>query len=75
MKFGDNVIELAIHIGKVHDAPRGIKKQNKKVKNQVESQMKCNNKEIGCYHDNAIHLDGIGKCIVKGCKCEKFEPS
>ena len=37
--------------------------------------MKCNNKEIGCYHDNAIHLDGIGKCIVKGCKCEKFEPS
>ena len=32
MSFGDNVIELAVHIGKVHDTPRGIKKQNKKSK-------------------------------------------
>ena len=35
--------------------------------------MNCNNKKIGCYHDDAIHLEGKGKCIVKGCKCEKFE--
>lgn len=35
--------------------------------------MKCNNKKTGCYHDNSIHLDGNGKCIVRGCKYEKFE--
>ena len=55
--------------------PQEKSKNKLKVRKQIESQMKCNNKEIGCYHDNAIHLDGIGKCIVKGCKCEKFEPS
>ena len=32
MNFEDNVIELAIHIGKVHDTSRGIRKQNKKSK-------------------------------------------
>ncbi len=35
--------------------------------------MNCNNKEIGCYHDEAIHYEGHGKCLVKGCKCKKFE--
>ena len=35
--------------------------------------MKCNNKKMGCYHDKIIHLDGNGKCIMKKCKCEKFE--
>lgn len=35
--------------------------------------MNCNNKKIGCYHDNSIHADVDGKCLVRGCKCEKFE--
>lgn len=36
--------------------------------------MKCNNKDVGCYHDKAIHMDGDGKCLVRGCKCEKYKP-
>jgi hypothetical protein len=35
--------------------------------------MNCSNKKIGCYHDNLIHDEGKGKCLVKDCKCEKFE--
>ena len=35
--------------------------------------MNCNNKKIGCYHDNVIHFEGNGKCLVKGCKCEKYQ--
>ncbi len=35
--------------------------------------MKCENKIIGGYHDNSIHMKGHGKCLVRGCKCEKFE--
>jgi hypothetical protein len=35
--------------------------------------MKCDNKKIGCYHDNSIHMEGNGECLVRGCKCEKFE--
>jgi len=35
--------------------------------------MICNNKIIGCYHDNSIHFEGSGKCLVKGCKCEKYQ--
>ena len=34
--------------------------------------MKCSNKAVGCYHDNVVHLDGDGRCIVRGCRCEKF---
>jgi len=36
--------------------------------------MNCNNKKIGYHHDNSIHMDGDGKCLVRGCKCEKLEP-
>lgn len=35
--------------------------------------MKCNNRKIGCYHDNVIHFEGNGKCLVRGCKCEKYQ--
>ena len=35
--------------------------------------MNCKNVKIGCYHDNAIHFEGKGKCLVRGCKCEKFQ--
>jgi hypothetical protein len=35
--------------------------------------MNCHNLKIGCYHDNAIHLNGNGRCLVRGCKCEKFQ--
>jgi hypothetical protein len=35
--------------------------------------MQCNNKKIGCYHDNSIHSDGNGKCLVRGCKCTEFK--
>ncbi len=35
--------------------------------------MNCNNKKIGCYHDNSIHFEGNGKCLVKFCKCEKYQ--
>ena len=37
--------------------------------------MICNNKIIGCYHDNSIHFEGSGKCLVKGCKCKKYQKS
>ena len=33
----------------------------------------CKNKEIGCYHDNSIHMEGNGKCLVKDCRCKKFQ--
>ena len=35
--------------------------------------MNCNNKKGGCYHDNSIHFEGNGKCLVRGCKCEKYQ--
>ena len=35
--------------------------------------MKCTNSIVGCYHDNTIHMDGDGKCLVRGCKCEKYQ--
>ena len=34
--------------------------------------MKCYNKN-GCYHEKDIHEDGIGRCLVKDCKCEKYK--
>jgi len=39
----------------------------------IQINMNCNNKKTGCYHDNSIHMDGNGKCLVRGCKCEKLE--
>ena len=35
--------------------------------------MNCSNKTIGCYHDNSIHLEAKGKCLVKDCKCQNFQ--
>jgi len=35
--------------------------------------MKRSNKEVGGYHDNSIHMEGNGKCLVRCCKCEKYE--
>jgi len=35
--------------------------------------MNCNNKKIGCYHDNSIHFEGNERCLVKGCKCKKYQ--
>lgn len=37
--------------------------------------MKCYNTEIGCYHENDIHEDGVGRCLMKGCKCKKYQKS
>ena len=67
--FGSDVVELALHIGKIHDKPRNAFTWEH-ITNQL--QMNCNNKS-GCHHDNSIHEDGNGKCLVRGCKCEKFE--
>ena len=41
-------------------------------KNTINT-MNCKNKTTGCYHDNLIHFEGRGKCLVKHCKCEKFQ--
>ena len=30
-------------------------------------------KKIGGYHDNSVHSDGNGKCLVCGCKCVEFK--
>ncbi len=35
--------------------------------------MNCGNKKIGCYHDNWIHYEARVRCLVKDCKCEKFQ--
>ena len=35
--------------------------------------MNCHNVEIGCFHEKNIHDEGIGKCLVKGCKCKKYK--
>jgi len=35
--------------------------------------MNCKNEKVGCYHDNVIHFESLGKCLVRGCKCEKFK--
>ena len=66
--FGTDPVSLAIHIGKCHDSPR----KNNTWYNRILATLKCSNKKIGCYHDNSVHLDGNGKCIVRGCKCDKF---
>ena len=34
--------------------------------------MQCRNGEAGCYHDRAVHLDGGGRCVVRGCRCARF---
>jgi hypothetical protein len=35
--------------------------------------MNCQNIESGCFHDKAIHEDGIGQCLMKGCKCNSYK--
>lgn len=35
--------------------------------------MRCHNVESGCFHDKAIHEDGFGKCLVKGCECAAYQ--
>jgi len=49
--------------------------------------MKCFNTEIGCYHNQVIHFEGKGKCLMKGvihfegkgkclmkgCNCQEFK--
>lgn len=35
--------------------------------------MKCQNIEIGCYHEKDIHEDGNGSCLIQGCKCIKYK--
>ena len=40
---------------------------------KIDTGMRCNNKKTGCYHDDVIHFEGNGKCLVKGCKCEKYK--
>lgn len=34
--------------------------------------MNCFNDNDGCYHDKAVHFEGNGRCLVKGCICKKF---
>lgn len=34
--------------------------------------MQCRNLATGCYHDRAAHLDGSGRCLVRGCACGGF---
>lgn len=34
--------------------------------------MNCMNKKIGCYHPSEVHYEGNGKCLVKGCNCQKL---
>ncbi len=35
--------------------------------------MNCQNVESGCFHDKAIHQDGIGQCLIIGCKCQSYK--
>ena len=44
LDFGSDVIELALHIGKVHDPPR-------RKDSDMSSLMKCSNRKTGCYHE------------------------
>ena len=34
--------------------------------------LQCRNLDAGCYHDLAAHLDGSGRCLVRGCACGRF---
>ena len=35
--------------------------------------MKCHNIESGCFHEQDIHEEGSGSCLVKGCKCKSYK--
>ena len=50
-----------------------ITSQKIKGQNMSKQIMNCKNVKIGCFHDNAIHFEGNGKCLVRGCICEKFQ--
>ena len=71
-EFGKEVIDLAVHIGKIHD-PTRKKDQKKSIKeHNITRIVKCYNVKEGCYHYQAAHFEGKGKCLVEGCKCSKF---
>lgn len=36
--------------------------------------MNCRNMGVGCYHLRAVHMDGRGRCTIRGCMCAGFVP-